>query len=101
MAWAEIKKEVEMDIREKIKELGYTVNNSGYINFKNRNWSYKGDKLTWAKVNNDNDEIVVKVAANGCLSNAYEEEIRAFFENFNVDFVDIPCGSTTTVGMIK
>lgn len=66
------------------------TNGNGYITFDSRNFSFAGDKMTWAKV--DGDMITVKKAARGTISRAYEEELRAFCEQFGQNYDSIGFG---------
>ena len=72
------------------------TNESGYVKFESRNWSYRGDKGTWARVNN-NGSITVKRASYGIISGAYIEELRAFCGSVGINFDTIPSGGSTTV----
>ena len=76
---------------EKVETAGYSINNAGYINFKNKKWNFVGDKATWVKVSEDT--VIIKIGK-GTISRDYEAEIDAFCELFGVDFIDLACGST-------
>lgn len=72
------------------------TNESGYVQFKSRNWSYRGDKGTWARVNKDGS-VTVKRASYGIISGDYTEELRSYCESVGINFDTIPSGGSTTV----
>jgi len=78
-----------------------SVNKSGFVNLKNRNWSYAGDKGTYAKVDTDKDgnqiKLTVKRANKGIISSAYETEMREFCEPYGINFADLSCGMTASI----
>jgi hypothetical protein len=67
----------------------------GYVNFKNRNWSFAGDKGTWAKI--EGDELTVCRARRGTVSSDYNAEIDAFCESFGLDWSRVSCGQVKTI----
>lgn len=71
------------------------TNDSGFIHFGTRDWSYNGDKGTWARLNADNT-ITVKRAARGIISSKYTKELRAFCEAHGQDFDAIRSGESVT-----
>lgn len=74
MAWAEVKAEAS---KHKI-----VTNEKGFVVFNSRNWSYTGDKNTWARVNNDTLTINV---GKGIISSEYMEELEAFVAPFGLN----------------
>ena len=74
MAWAEVKAEAS---KPKI-----VTNEKGFVVFNSRNWSYTGDKNTWARVNNDTLTINV---GKGIISSEYMEELEAFVAPFGLN----------------
>jgi hypothetical protein len=76
------------------------TNGAGYVSFQNRNWSYKGDKGTFAKVLRNKDgeitSITVKVAAKGTISSEYAAELSEFCDQIDLDFASISCGKSKT-----
>jgi len=78
-----------------------STNKAGFVNFQNKNWGFKGDKGTFAKVTrNDDDQIIaitIKVAAKGIISSEYTKEISDFCDKLGIDFSSIPCGQSKTV----
>ena len=71
------------------------TNDSGYICFKSRNWGYRGDRGTWARLNKDGS-ITLKISANGLLSDAYTNELRDFCAQHGQDFDSIGFGNSIT-----
>lgn len=61
---------------------GHKVNEKGFVVFKSHNWSYTGDKNTWARVNNDTLTINV---GKGIISSEYMEELEAFVAPFGLN----------------
>ena len=74
MAWAEVKAEAG---KPKI-----ITNEKGFVVFNSRNWSYTGDKNTWARVNNNTLTINV---GKGIISSEYMEELEAFVAPFGLN----------------
>ena len=74
MAWAEVKTEAS---KPKI-----VTNEKGFVVFNSRNWSYTGDKNTWARVNNNTLTINV---GKGIISSEYMEELEAFVAPFGLN----------------
>lgn len=77
MAWAEIKAE---SIRPQIK-----TNEQGFIIFAARNWGYRGDRGTWARVEADGS-ITVQRAQRGIVSAPYTAELEKFCAAYGKDF---------------
>jgi hypothetical protein len=77
------------------------TNEAGFVKFQSKNWGFKGDKGTFAKVTrNDDDQIIaitIKVAAKGMISSEYTKEISVFCDKLGIDFSSIPCGQSKTV----
>lgn len=67
-----------------------------YVDFKNKNWSFAGDKSTWARINADGT-ITIKRAAKGIVSSAYASELRDYCTDLGVDFDSLKCGESVTV----
>lgn len=82
LAWKEIKE-------------GVKVNDKGFVVFTNRNWSYAGDKGTWAMIKNGT--LTVKCAAKGIVSSAFTEEMTDFCKGYGIDFKGMYCGQQITV----
>lgn len=66
------------------------TNNSGFVNFKNRNMGFKGDRGSWAKLTKD--KVVVCRSKNGIVSDAYDDELREFCSNYGIEWDTIRCG---------
>lgn len=77
MAWAEIKAAAR---RPQPK-----TNDKGFVEFAARNWRCKGDRGTWARVEEDGT-ITVQRAANGMMSWAFIEEMETFCAAYGQDF---------------
>lgn len=58
------------------------TNNEGFIIFNNRDFSYRGDRGTWARLNGQN--LTINWAAHGILSNAFGVEFDNFLSQFNI-----------------
>lgn len=71
------------------------INSSGYVVFCNKNWSYAGDRYTYAKI--DGDKVLIKRAGKGTMSSAYESELRHFCAQIGVDWDSIGCGERVAV----
>lgn len=67
-----------------------------YLDFKNRNWNYAGDKKTWVKDNGDGT-ITVKRAAKGTISEPYLEELKTFCTQYGYDFSQLKSGESITL----
>lgn len=73
---------------------------TGYVNFKNRDFGYKGDKGTWAMIDGSNVDgytLTVKKADKGIISSAYASEISEYAEQNGIDFAALKCGEKATV----
>jgi len=88
--WAEqcILKMEEKKVEEKVEEKAaiseinsHKVNENGFVVFQNRNWNYRGDKNTWARVNGD--KLIVNIGK-GVITSEYEEELEAFLAPYNL-----------------
>lgn len=66
-----------------------------YVNFKNKNWNYAGDKGTWART--EGKTVTIKKAARGLISDAYTSELREYCAQYGIDFDSIRCGDTLTI----
>lgn len=73
MAWAEVKAEASKP--------QIVTNEKGFVVFNSRNWSYAGDKNTWARV--DNDKLTVNIGK-GIISSGYMEELETFLAPYNL-----------------
>ena len=51
---------------------------NGFIKFGKKNWSYKGDKGTWARFNEETNEITINLAGRGIISSEYMNELTDF-----------------------
>lgn len=67
-----------------------------FIEFKNKNWGYAGDKKTWAAIDKDGN-FVIQRAAKGIISGAFESEMREFCADKGVDWDAINCGQRVVV----
>lgn len=76
MAWADVKAESRPQIK---------VNDKGFVVFASRNWARRGDRGTWARVE-ENGTITVQLASNGIISSAFIEEMEAFCAAYGQDF---------------
>lgn len=72
-AWAEIKAEAGKP--------QIITNEKGFVVFQNRNWSFSGDKNTWARV--DADKLIVNIGK-GIISSGYMEELETFLAPYNL-----------------
>ena len=57
------------------------VNDSNFVIFNAKNWSFAGDKNTWAKLNSDASELTI-YRANGTMSDTFDKEFFAFCEQY-------------------
>ena len=71
------------------------TNAAGFVVFENRDFGFRGDKGTWAKMNGK--KITVCKASSGTISREYETEISDFCEKLGLDFSAIRCGDRVTV----
>ena len=69
---------------------------STYVKFESRDWSYRGDKGTWARENADGS-ITIKRADKGIVSEAYSAEMRDYCAAHDVDWDSISSGESVTV----
>lgn len=76
-AWAEIKAEAA---KPAIK-----TNEQGFIIFAARDWSYRGDRSTWARVEKDGS-ITIQRAQRGIISRGYTAELEKFCAAYGQDF---------------
>ncbi len=76
------------------------TNDAGYVEFEKRNWGYKGDRGTWARVN-DNNTLTIKIAANGTISSKYIDELGVFCHQFDIDFDKMGCGDSITIDLSR
>lgn len=87
---------VDTCLKEQVSNIkNIKTNASGFVAFENRDFGYRGDKGTWAKM--DGKKITVCKAANGTISRAYETEISDFCEKFGIDFSAMRSGTRVTV----
>ena len=93
MAWNAVKTRPEMveqyinkleekKVEKKAASNKIPTNEKGFVVFNNRNWSYTGDKNTWARVNNNTLTINV---GKGTISSEYMEELEAFVAPFGLN----------------
>lgn len=71
------------------------TNAAGFVIFENRDFGFRGDKGTWAKINGK--KITVCKASSGTISREYETEISDFCEKLGLDFSAIRFGDRVTV----
>lgn len=83
LAWAEIKAETA---KPAIK-----TNEQGFIIFAARDWGYRGDRGTWARVEKDGS-ITVQRAQRGIVSTPYTAELEKFCAAFGQDFLALGSG---------
>lgn len=76
---------------------GNTEDTMEYVSFASRNWSFRGDKGTWAAF--DGDTLKVKRARHGIISSAYEVELREFCAKHGIDFASVRCGEMATIAV--
>lgn len=78
------------------------INNAGFVNFNSRNWNYKGDKGSWAKIEKDkdgNEKMIVSKAAKGIISDKYNQEMADFCNEFGIDFSGMSCGEKVEISL--
>lgn len=63
------------EIRKKIREAGWEVNRLGFVIFKNRNMSWKGDRSSYVKITRKWTRII---RGEGEMSPAYNKELQDF-----------------------
>jgi hypothetical protein len=66
-----------------------------WVNFENRNWSFAGDKQTWARIDTDDSGVktlTVQRANRGTISSAYEAEMASYCSKHGLDFGALGCG---------
>lgn len=73
MAWAEVKAEAGKP--------QIITNEKCFVVFNSRNWSYAGDKNTWARV--DGDKLIINIGK-GIISSGYMEELETFLALYNL-----------------
>ena len=54
-----------------------------YMEFKNRNWSYLGDKKTWCR-EEDNGTYTLQIALKGMMSDGFINELCEFINSHEV-----------------
>lgn len=69
----------------------------GYIKFKHRNFSHRGDKSTWVRYDEKTHKLTVNVANKGIVSRAYADELEDFCKQFGINFKDLHSGERVTV----
>lgn len=81
-AWAEIKAESRPQPK---------TNEQGFVVFAARNWGYRGDRGTWARVEADGS-ITVQRAQRGIVSSGYTAELEKFCAAYGQDFLALRSG---------
>lgn len=76
-----ITEKVRKIMKEQIEKL--SINNSGFVNFRNRKWTFRGDKNTWVRI--DEKEVVVK-KGKGTISSEYFTEVEEMLKPLGIDF---------------
>ena len=66
-----------------VKGTEYEVNDKGFVVFKHKDWYKRGDKGSWARV--DDGKLIMMRAARGNLSDAFHYELKEFGEFFGVN----------------
>ena len=74
----------------------FRTNEPGFVSFQHRDFSKRGDKGTWARLEEDGS-ITLQKAARGLISDAYEAELREFCASFGADFDAIRCGERVSM----
>ena len=67
-----------------------------YIDFKHRDWGYRGDKQTWAR-REDDGSITVQRSPKGIISEAYTQEMKEFCAKYGFDFSSLKPGDKVTL----
>ena len=75
----------------------FECNESGFIQFRAREFRWRGDKGTWARYDASNRQLTICRAAQGLMSEAYEAEMREFAAAYGIDFASMLCGTRQTV----
>jgi len=77
------------------------TNSKNFVEFEKKDWSFAGDKGTWAKVKVDEDgnqiALIVKRAAKGTISEAFENEMTDLCSEHGLDWSDVRCGQQAEV----
>jgi hypothetical protein len=68
-----------------------SINANGFVEFKNRNWNFSGDKSTWVRKNSD-DSYTLQRASKGIMTEEFITELSEFCTLFGVDFHDVKSG---------
>ena len=68
------------------------TNDKGYVQFSKKNWSFTGDKGTWARIIEGN--IFVKRSAKGIISSGFESEMSKFCKENGICWESVRCGDT-------
>ncbi len=54
-----------------------------YMEFKNRNWSYLGDKKTWCR-EEDNGTYTLQIALKGITTDDFQKELVEFIDSHEI-----------------
>lgn len=69
---------------------GIYTNAAGYVIFQSRNFCFKGDRFTYARVNEK--KLFVVKAKSGNMSEQYRNHFTHFCKNYDIDFERMECG---------
>ena len=82
---------------EKSTQPTFECNESGFVQFRSRDFGRRGDKGTWARYDAATRQLTICRSARGLMSEAYEAEVRKFASHYGIDFAAMPCGTRHTV----
>lgn len=74
-----------------------SINAAGFIAFRHRDFSYRGDKGTWARYSVDTRELTVQCTSTGRISEAYSDEMREFCASYGIDWDAMRSGQRAVV----
>lgn len=69
---------------------GIYTNAAGYVIFASRNFCFKGDRFTYAMVNEK--KLFVVKAKSGNMSEQYRNDFTRFCKIYDIDFEQMACG---------
>jgi hypothetical protein len=79
------------------------VNAKGFAIIQGRNWSYAGDKRSYAMVKTDDDgnqvSLVVKRADKGLISSEYDAAMNSFCAEHGINWSAVRCGQQVEVNL--
>lgn len=71
---------------------GVYTNDAGYKIFLHRNFSFKGDRFSWVRI--EDKKLIIRKAKAGKISEDYHREISNFCSRYGIDFDKMKCGDT-------